>query len=174
MPKKIENIQSKILSKGKEILDNGGFDAFNIRALSKECDIAIGTIYNYYPSKENLIANIMLLDWQKEIEKSKNKIKPSFDGYHTIKIIFETVLSFQQSCRETWGLSANSDKVQSELSSLLFKELSDLIHSTLLYFCVNMSPDPTDFITEILLFESSKEGIQFDDFGPFINRIIKL
>ena len=174
MPKKIENIKDTILLKGREILDNGGFDAFNIRAVSKECNIAVGTIYNYYPSKENLIANIMFVDWQNRVGKIKNRIKPSFDSLHTIKLIFETVLSFQKSCKETWGYFSNDDIVQTELKKLLFADLSDLIHSTLLYFCVNMSPDPTDFITDILIYESSKEDIQFDDIAPFINRVIKL
>ena len=173
MPKKIENLQGTILKAGKEILDSGGFDAFNIRAVSKECNIAVGTIYNYYPSKENLVANIMLEDWQMRVGKIKDKIKPSFDRYHTVKLIFETLLSFQKSIRKNWGTFSGNDIVQTELKKLLFADVSDLIHSTFLYFGVNMSPDPTNFITDILLYESSKENIHFDDIGPFINRIMK-
>ena len=35
-----------------------------IRSVAKGCGVGVGTVYNYYPSKEALVASFMLDDWK--------------------------------------------------------------------------------------------------------------
>lgn len=44
-----------ILSAGKEIVSQSGIQALNMRELAQKCGISVGSIYNYFPSKEDLI-----------------------------------------------------------------------------------------------------------------------
>ena len=70
MAKIIENLHSTILTVGKRILLEDGYEQMTLRRVAGECGIAAGTIYNYFPSKDILVATIMLEDWKVILEKS--------------------------------------------------------------------------------------------------------
>ena len=38
------------------IIQNDGLEAVNIRNVAKKCNISVGTVYNYFDSKYNLLA----------------------------------------------------------------------------------------------------------------------
>ena len=42
---------------------------FTVRAVAGACGIGVGTVYHYYPSKDMLIASIILEDWMRVLEK---------------------------------------------------------------------------------------------------------
>lgn len=65
MPKIINNLREKLMVKGREILIFKGYNSLNIRDLVKECDIAIGTFYNYYKNKDEIVNAIIKADWEK-------------------------------------------------------------------------------------------------------------
>lgn len=65
MPKIIENIREKITEVGKNILLEKGYKELNIRDIAKECGIGVGTFYNYFKDKEELITKIFMNDWNK-------------------------------------------------------------------------------------------------------------
>ena len=57
MPKIIDGLQMQILKEAKPQAFKNGYSKMTIRSVAKACDIAVGTIYNYYPSKEFLMAS---------------------------------------------------------------------------------------------------------------------
>ena len=59
----IENLQERILACARVLLLEQGIDGLNIRAVASACGVAVGMVYNYYGSKDQLIASIMLQDW---------------------------------------------------------------------------------------------------------------
>lgn len=63
IPKIIENIRDDIMRCAEIILKTDGYDAMSIRRIARECKSAVGTIYNYFESKDDLVANIILKDW---------------------------------------------------------------------------------------------------------------
>ena len=72
MPKIIDGLQMQILKEAKPQAFKNGYSKMTIRSVAKACDIAVGTIYNYYPSKEFLMASFILLDWipvEEEIQR---------------------------------------------------------------------------------------------------------
>ncbi len=44
-----------ILSAGKEIIAQSGIQGLNIRDVAHKCGISVGSVYNYFPSKSDLI-----------------------------------------------------------------------------------------------------------------------
>ena len=44
-----------ILAKSREIIMEQGIPALNMRAVANACSVAVGSIYNYFPSKADLI-----------------------------------------------------------------------------------------------------------------------
>ena len=63
MPKIIINAREEILKEAKRQLLENGYSATTIRSVAKATGIATGTVYNYFPSKDMLLASFMMEDW---------------------------------------------------------------------------------------------------------------
>lgn len=63
MPKIIENLESRLIQEAKKQLEESGYSAMTIRSVAKACGVGVGTVYNYFPSKEALVARHLLEDW---------------------------------------------------------------------------------------------------------------
>ena len=64
MPKIIENIRRQLLDTARAQIIRNGYEKTTIRSVAGECGVGVGTVYNYFPSKDMLIATFMLEDWQ--------------------------------------------------------------------------------------------------------------
>lgn len=63
MPKIIENPEARLVEEAKKQIAAAGYSAMTIRSVAKACGVSIGTVYNYFPSKDALVATCMLSDW---------------------------------------------------------------------------------------------------------------
>ena len=44
-----------ILSKCKEMVIESGIQSLNMRDVASRCSVSVGTVYNYFPSKSDMI-----------------------------------------------------------------------------------------------------------------------
>ena len=65
MPKIIENLEERLITEAKRQIEESGYGAVTIRSIAKACGVGVGTVYNYFPSKEALLASYMLTDWSR-------------------------------------------------------------------------------------------------------------
>jgi len=63
MPKLIENLPSRLTDEADRQLRAVGYGAMTIRSVAKACGVGVGTVYNYYASKDELVAACVLKDW---------------------------------------------------------------------------------------------------------------
>ena len=63
MPKIIENLREQIIEEARNQLFTVGYAKTTIRSVAGACGIGVGTVYNYFPSKDLLISSFMLEDW---------------------------------------------------------------------------------------------------------------
>ena len=68
MPKILENVRDEILEKARKILMEEGAEQLTMRHVADACGIAPGTIYNYFDSKEKLLAVVLFDDWREKYE----------------------------------------------------------------------------------------------------------
>ena len=102
MSRIIENPKQLILSKAKELLYNEGYTKLSMRSLSKACGIALGTIYNYYPTKQELIIEMMTDYWQNYLDSVQNIANSNADFYIKLNNIFNELRVFIESFRQFW------------------------------------------------------------------------
>ena len=69
MPKIIENLQERLLSAARLQLEAEGYSALTMRGIAKASGVGVGTVYNYYPSKDALIASFVAADWRAVMEQ---------------------------------------------------------------------------------------------------------
>lgn len=63
MPKIIKNLERKLLEEARRQIEASGYSAVTIRSVAAACGVGVGTVYNYYASKDELLAAYMLEDW---------------------------------------------------------------------------------------------------------------
>lgn len=93
MPKGFDNLKETIIQESRKLLSNKGYKDLNIREIAKNCDIASGTFYNYFSSKDDLILEIVREDWRQitdliedlkvTYEPCKEKFRKIYLNYHT-------------------------------------------------------------------------------------------
>ena len=57
MPKLLENIRTQLLAEAQKQVAERGYAKTTIRSVADACGIAAGTVYNYFSSKEMLVAS---------------------------------------------------------------------------------------------------------------------
>lgn len=98
----IENPRELILSKSKEILYNDGYSALNMRNVAKACQIALGTIYNYFPTKKDLVMEMMVDYWKKYFVVLDSIKNSDDDLYYKLEKIFNELSNFIKNFKEVW------------------------------------------------------------------------
>ena len=54
--------RDRMLEATAELAQQGGWDAVQMREVAQRSDVALGTLYRYFPSKEFLLVSVMLSD----------------------------------------------------------------------------------------------------------------
>lgn len=63
MPKIIKNLNEKIISICTNLFGSHGYENVEMKMIAKECNVAVGTLYNYYNSKWNIYEEVLNLFW---------------------------------------------------------------------------------------------------------------
>lgn len=69
MPKILHNTKELILQEAKTLLISTSYSDFNIRDLARNCNVSVGTIYNNFPNKHNLILSIFNQAWNQSLQR---------------------------------------------------------------------------------------------------------
>ena len=59
--------KEEILKIGRELIRQQGWAAINIRAVAAACSVSVGSIYNYFTSKADLVGAIVESVWHSVI-----------------------------------------------------------------------------------------------------------
>jgi len=165
MPKVIEDLKERILKQVRLYLKQNNTANFSLRQLAKDCDIALGTIYNYFPNKEHLLATVMLEDWQIVLETINQKIKQSDTALNGFLEISEQLNNYCQNYEQVWWSSKSSLTTSSFASRhiILRKQLESCLENLSNYFNLNSSPAITKALAEILLAGASHHDLNKED-----------
>lgn len=103
MPKIINNLEENILSAARRLVAEQGYAAVTMRAIAKECGIAVGTFYNYYPSKDAMLAACLLHDWQTALASAGERTAAAQSAEEAVGAVFDAVRAFQEQNRSIFS-----------------------------------------------------------------------
>lgn len=137
MSRIIENPKELILNTAKGILYNDGYNQLSMRNVAKACDIGLGTIYNYYPTKKDLVVEMMTCYWSEFIFKTQTIVNSNYVFYDKLKKIFDELSIFIKTFKEIWlkpELYDNPDYIKDgvEREDIYIEKLVLLIEDILL------------------------------------------
>ena len=64
MPKIIENLETRLIEEARRQAWEGGYSTVTVRSVAAACGVGVGTVYNYFASKDALLAAFLLADWK--------------------------------------------------------------------------------------------------------------
>ena len=79
-----------ILDQSKQIAAREGLRALNIRQLARASGISVGTVYNYFPSKDDLVIATIEAVWLEIMRDSRHHFSPD-DFLENIQTLFDSI-----------------------------------------------------------------------------------
>lgn len=170
MPKVIEKVREQLLEEVRREIESRGYSKTTIRSVAEGCSISVGTVYNYFKSKDELVASAVAEDWKAKTGKlSLSLPAPEED---TLRLVYEALSSFEDEHRALFTDEDARKKFSSvftEWHSVLWRQTA----SFLLPVCTESS-DPeflSLFIAEALLTWVT-EGVPFEKLYKVLKQLI--
>ena len=167
MPKIIENLPLRLAEEARKQTLESGYSALTIRSVAAACGVGTGTVYNYYPSKDTLVATFLLEDWTDRIHAITACAGQSADRTSLLRFVHETLrdflLQYESVFRDEGAASAFAGSF-SRYHALLRGQLSTPIRP----FC--SSDFAADFITEAML-TWTVNGTSFETLNEILKNI---
>src|SRR3982074_3250548 len=61
--------QKRILDATLALASKGGYDAVQMRAVAERADVALGTLYRYFPSKNHLLVSALAREFGRMVDR---------------------------------------------------------------------------------------------------------
>jgi AcrR family transcriptional regulator len=104
-----------ILSEAKEIAIKQGITKVDIRSVAKNSGIAIGTVYNYFPSKGDLLVAVIEDFWEGAFADVDWRSFAYEDFYDNLEKIYNILYIYLNKFKENWLEELSFLKTQEKL-----------------------------------------------------------
>ena len=94
MPKIIANVRERLLEVTRLQITTLGFSGMTIRSVAIGTGVGVGTVYNYFASKDELVAEATLEDWRDILNIASAKIEALPTTECAVTATYEALLSF--------------------------------------------------------------------------------
>ena len=175
MPKVIKELRERILAVSREKLTGEGYDALTMRSVAEACGIAAGTVYNYFPSKDVLAANVMLEDWLAALARMREGACEATDAMEGLERIYREIAAFAGLYAHAWSqyrIQPGSAGFYRERHRQLTEQLAGLIGGLLARTGAWSCEELPEFLAENLLAASMRED-GYERMRPVLRRILR-
>ena len=111
--------RDRIIDAGLTLLGERDFDKIQVKDVAEEANVALGTLYHYFSSKEHLFAEV-LVRWAGTLRTniSRNPLRGPTDAQRLTQVINRSVRAFQRQpslARLVATLETSSDPFAAEI-----------------------------------------------------------
>jgi AcrR family transcriptional regulator len=79
--------RKRILDATIALASKGGFDAVQMRAVAEQADVALGTLYRYFPSKIHLLVSALGREFEKAEAATRDKPIPGDTSHERVMVV---------------------------------------------------------------------------------------
>lgn len=167
MPKIIQDLPEKLIEETRRQVMEVGYTALNIRDIARNCGVGIGTVYNYFPSKDALIAQFLLQDWVESLERIHLAVGACNDAESVLSAVYRELSAFHTRYADLFHAAESVMPAPPRKYHVI---LRDQIAQVLLPLCEDAFT--AEFSAEALL-TWTVAGIPFDQIFNLLNKVIK-
>ena len=183
MPKNLTNVKEDILAVTRQMIKETGYSELSIRNIAARCGVATGTVYNYYSSKNQIIAEILMNEWKLMLRRIDQNIKNVSQVIDKLEIIFSELNNFMINVHGKWFENhpiENTEEMNigklNEKRVLLRNQISEKV-LTSANSCSDIkerSPEALDICDVIshILISYSNENAGFDKIKPSLFALV--
>jgi AcrR family transcriptional regulator len=175
MPKIIENARGMLLDEAKRQIEADGYESVTIRSIAKGCGLGLGTFYNYFKSKDMLIATFLLEDWKNRMARITEYSKTESNPLSVVKSIHKELGEFMESNK---GIFVSPEAIRSFNNSVsgYHNVLRSQIAEPILISCTAGGYDNSKFLSQfvaesILTWTVAKKS--FEELEPIFIKLFK-
>ena len=168
MPKIIENVREMLLEEAAKQVRERGYAGTTIRSVALECGIAVGTVYNYFESKDMLIAAYMMRDWRGFLDTIDSH--SAADAEEHMRLIYRCLKEYTE-LNQPLFRDAEAEKVYATYHPRYHMHLRSQLSERILPLTRDGDVFVADFIAEALLAWSA-EGVSFEQLYAVIRKLI--
>lgn len=168
MPKIIENLQEQFIEEARRQIARVGYGAMTIRSIASECGVGTGTVYNYFASKEQLVAHFMLEDWRACLSGVCEKMEAAACAQEAFSAMYAGLRTYIDEHRAIF-----TDEAAAMGFSGSFGRYHALLRSQLAAPVLRFCPDAftADFIAEAMLVWTVNEK-PFEEINRLVSRLL--
>lgn len=167
MPKIIENLQERLIAEARKQIAQSGYSSMTIRSVAAGCGVGVGTVYNYFKSKDELLAAYMLEDWKACIRVIQTTGEGPVFPETVVRCIYDQLLLFAEKNRSVFqdpaaaaGFTGSFNRYHGLLRSQLAQPLEKFCDSRF----------SAEFIAEAVL-TWTMAGKTFDEIYTMVGRL---
>ena len=175
MPKIIDNVRERAITEAREILLQKGYKDLTIRQITEKLNIAPGTFYNYFPSKEYLAACIMLEDWHELTRNFETEI-PGHSPEEVFTGLLGLVRTFTLRYVPAWQeyeKHSSSQAMIHQYHGTLIKQLAGYMYRVIPAEQREKEPWLAETLAELILRFGSDIEIQAETLKPAVQKLLK-
>ncbi|MGL5675467.1 MAG: TetR/AcrR family transcriptional regulator [Cellulosilyticaceae bacterium] len=132
MPKIIPDIDERIEASALALFNAYDYNQVDMKMIAKNCHIAVGTLYNYYPNKRQLFIHILRKTWQ-ATAAALDEVCTTYDSpeeklSHGIEVLYDDSVPRRGMVKHIYKILSGleSDDEMLELFGLLFSRVVKL------------------------------------------------
>ncbi len=151
--KPVENTGQLILQASKDIAYTKGLSKVSMRKIAEKCDIALGTIYNYYPTKVDIILAIVEDFWKECFAGLNEKFTSDMNFFEKLEQLYVHIKNYTDRFEENWlhdlsSLPYDSKTKSKERETQISKELIYIFKDMLIMHKEELNKDVFSFYSE--------------------------
>jgi TetR/AcrR family transcriptional regulator, cholesterol catabolism regulator len=122
--------RDRIVGAGLTLLAERDYDKIQVKDVAEEANVALGTLYHYFSSKEHLFAEV-LVRWAATLRTniSRNPLRGTTDAQRLTQVINRSVRAFQRQpslARLVATLETSADPFATEILARLAQTTNDI------------------------------------------------
>lgn len=121
-----EERKKEIIKVGSDILSRCGYSVLNMRDIAKCCGISVGTLYNCYKDKDELVYAIIADAWEREMDRAKSIIANTRCSIEKARVIYDSILTFETKYVKIWCDCTARKKYRPYENGVHLRAVSDL------------------------------------------------
>lgn len=86
----------RILDATLALATKGGYDAVQMRAVAEKAEVAVGTLYRYFPSKVHLLTSALAREFRRLDQRTERSAPPGDTAQERMKIVVEMITKAMQ------------------------------------------------------------------------------